>query len=297
MKFLLLMLCLLTACGPRHGSSDTTTPLDLVQGRLEKYKSLAPRGWDAAGGCDSLLFVSLQQIGLGEMGPVEEAQSGPGHWFRLPLLAQDSSRCDSDISRDMLTGLLTWAWHFKRLDVLENLWAYGSDHAWVMGEERKDGENRVVLTPAFIGLLADLIYHLGGTDHPERLIPAIYSTAPGFVSHLTLLQIYLLGEMNGSLDAGEFQALQDIRKHMSLSPLVHLLIHRYSDGDQSDAEHLLLTLWPADRLPTEADWSEEWRLQRSDNDSGLQPGSGQEPHSGGDFLFPARLLIEWSHAS
>lgn len=290
MKYWLLVALLLVSCGQKHKAKETTSPTEELEAKYSLYHNLAYRGWQVEDECDALLFVSLQHVGLVEPGPVEEAQSEPGHWFRLPG-PDYAAKCDSDISRDMLLGLMTYMWKFNRLDLAEDLWDYGSSHGWKMGEERKDFETRTVMTPSLIGLLADMIHVMGGTDHPERFIFAVYDTSPGFVSHLTLLHINLLGQMHGLLGPAELGALQNIRVHMSTNPLVHALVHRYTDGDQTEATRLLLTVWPNDRLPTTADWCGHWRNQCSEGESCLVPCPEERTHAGGDFLFAAAIVL------
>lgn len=282
----------LCGCGTEGlaNPKETHTSTEDLVSRYYFYSQLAPRGWDVSEECDAILFVSLTQVGLQEAGPVEQAASEPGRWHRLPG-PEFAAKCSSDISRDMFMGVFVWIWQNKRLDLATDIWNYGAAHNWKMGDERKDFDNRTVFTPVTIAVLADLIHALGGEDHPERHFPRVYNSQPGFVSHLTLLQIYLRGETKGGLTESEIDVLRAIRQHMSLNPLVHALIHRYTDGDQSEATRLLLSIWPADRLPTSADWSEGWRIQRSDGDSGLSPGAGDSPHSGGDFLFVASLIL------
>lgn len=290
---ILLVVFLLLGCGQhRSPSQHTTSPKEALQAQYTLYHSRAPRGWDAAQGCDSLLFVSLQQVGLDRSATIEIARNDVGQWFRFPDLKDDSSLCSSDISRDMFMGLFSYMLHFHRLDLAEDLWNYGVDHAWKMGEERLEPNTRTVFTPATISLLAGIIHALGGQDHPERFLPTVYNTEPGYVSHLTLLQIWLQGQLHDGLTDEELDTLRTIRGHMNLNPLVHALIHKYTDGNQTEATRLLLNIWPQNRLPTTADWSEEWRLQRSDTDPGLLPGMGDAPHSGGDLLFPAAIVLE-----
>jgi hypothetical protein len=290
----LLLGILLCACS-RNGDVETKTPNpETLQQRYDEYKQLAPRGWDAEWSCDALLFVSLQHIGLREEGPVDLAQSEPGRWHRLP--GPDYAQfCSSDISRDMFVGLFAYILEFRKLDWAEGIWDYGTAHAWVMGVERKQPDTRTILTPNLISLLAQIIDHLGGEKHPERLIPAVYSSEPGYVSHLTMLHIWMRGKMAGSITDYELETLRQIRSHMQGNPLIHALIHRYTDGDQTEATNLLLSVWPAGRLPTAAqDWCEHWRTQRSDGDTGLQPCGEPEntySHSGGDLLFVARIIL------
>jgi hypothetical protein len=192
----------------------------------------------------------------------------------------------------MFVGLFTYIWTFHRRDLAEGIWDYGSQHGWKMGEERLDLDNRTILSPSMIGLLAEMIWRMGGADHAERLIPAVFNTDPGFTSHLTLLHIRLLGEMRNSLTDYELSTLRAISKHMASNPLVHAILHKYTDGDQSVATNLLLNTWPVERLPTSSDWCEHWRTQRSDGDTGFNSCSEQgHTHSGGDFLFTAALIL------
>lgn len=293
---LLALLCSpLAACGrKREPAHESSGPLDELRERRDLYRSLTPRAWDVSSECDALLFTALTQVGLGEPGDLEAAQSEPGKWNRLPG-PQFAASCSSDISRDMFLGLFVWSWEFRRLDVAEAVWDYGSRHNWKMGEERNFSEHfdRVYLRPGTVGLLAELIYKLGGENHWERSLLTVnpLSSEPGFQSHLSLLTLHLLGEMHGGLTSGELDTIQKILGHMSGNPLAHALYHRYTDGDQSRATELLLGTWPANRLPNERDWGEAWRTQRSDGDSGLQPGESDEQHSGGDFLFVVRVIL------
>ena len=306
MRYLVCVFVFLSGCGHKdvHQQAESHTDLQSISTILDTYKQLAPKGWDVSSGCDALLFTSLQAVGQNEEFDIEAAQGEPGQWFRKPAQVQDHEICSSDISRDMFHGLLTYALKFQKLQLVEDIWTYGSQHNWKMGQERKietvgpiTGKinNRTIMTPQMIGLLAEVIHALGGKDHAERHYRAleVYNVQPGFTSHLTLLKIYLRGAMYNALEPRDMAALLAISAHMNNNPLVHALIHGYTDGDQSRAVSLLLDTWPADRLPTNRDWSEEWRLQRSDDDTGLQPGDSTEEHShsGGDFMFVANLLL------
>lgn len=298
---ILIAAAVLFGCGkPGHPDQVTLTPTEELAAQYDLYKQIAPKGWAVSKECDALLFTSLQRIGTidasGDGGAIEQAMGSPGQWFRLPSLVNDRTVCSSDISRDMFMGLLSYIYEFKRLDLAEQIWEYGEKNSWKMGEERKEGlQNRVQFMPSTIGLLAQVIYALGGEDHAERYYSQIesYSTQPGYVSHLTLLHIRLVGKINGEISDGELEVLRKILKHMQQNPLAHALYHKYTDGDQTEATRLLLSIWPKDRLPTGADWHEEWRTQRSDGDSGLLPSNTKAStvHSGGDFLFAAAIIL------
>lgn len=295
MRLLLLLLLSLIGCGrDRSPARDTTSPTEDLRAQYYLYHSLAPRDWAVSDKCDALLFASLLQVGLSEPGNIEFAQSEPGRWHRKPG-PEFAASCSSDISRDMFTGLFVWIWEFRRLDLAEAIWEYGSSNNWKMGDERNFDEHfdRVYFRPGTVALLAELIYSMGGEDHWERQVLAVtpLSVEPGFQSHLSLLQLHLRGEMHDGLTEAELATLKQILTHMDGNPLAHALLHKYTDGDQSRATELLLSTWPSDRLPTGRNWSEEWRTQRSDDDSGLLPGDSDSPHSGGDFLFVSRIIL------
>lgn len=292
---LLLAVILSMSCGPSHKASVQAYQNPALEAQYQTYLDLVPRGWVPNFDCDALEFVSLSQVGLADPGPVQSAMSAPGQWFRLPSLVADRSRCDSDISRDMFMGLFFWLWHFQQKDLAGEIWDYGAAHAWQMGQERAPPNDRTVMDPQQIGLLADLIYHLGGPDHPERdLIPSVYDTTPGYISHLTMLHILLYGSMHGEISGYQLDTLKTIQKTMDQDPLLQYLLHRYTDGDQTEATWVLLSTWPEDRLPEMQDWSEQWRPQRNDSDPGLGPNPTGDPtqqHTGGDFLFVASLIL------
>jgi hypothetical protein len=205
----------------------------------------------------------------------------------------------------MQMGLLVYCLHFRRLDFLDDLWRYGWKNNWKMGIETKPAEeitvpwlsqklewypkirnNRTYYTPGLIVLLAALRAHLRGQKTFMRLLLAVpqpMSTAPGYTSHLSLLHIYLNIRMRGHLTAREGRVLEQIRVHMSESPLVSALL---GDGDRS--LKLLEKYWPGGLPAPKTAWSEAWRLQRSDEDSGLEPDPTANPteyHGDGDYLF------------
>lgn len=302
MLYLLPLLILsLAGCGTKHSAHPSSTPLDSLRGRQQVYMDLAPNQRDADGfiytnECDSLLFSALEASVPG-LGPINiEAAANPdtpGIWYRRPISTGSCYDSDpiggSDISRDMLIGLITYANAHHRLDIVEGLWQYGSTHLWKMGRDHAV-DSRTILTPNLIGLLARVIEHLGGERHPEVVLPELYSTEPGFVSHLTMLCILLEGSVHGSIDSSELKALQTIQSQEPNNALANALLHRYTDGDQSVAV-ALLQAWPADRLPNTTDWCEEWKQQRDDQSTSLPPCPDRvRTFSGGDFLFVLAVL-------
>lgn len=288
---LLLLALLATSCG-RNVSQDSTGDLD----RLRKVKStyLAfnrdqadDHGFILTDECDSLLFSSLNAIGSQHEIDIEAAQREVGHWFRRPL---ELPICGPDeISRDMLVGLLAYSVTFHRLDILEGLWDYAQGRDWRAG----DGDTRTILTPSFIGMLARAIDGLGGISHQEKLIPDIYVYSPEnqwYSNHLSMVKIYLESQVSGKITNLQLLFLKTLVADSPGNLLGQALLHKFTDGDQSQVIDKLLLLYPNERLPSSTDWCEEWRWQRKDGDSGFSACTGGS-HSGGDFLFLATLIL------
>lgn len=287
-------------CGKRGEPQSSAHAADQRTPIIEKMKAYLALGssvQDADGfidfaHCDSLLFSGLYGVGGGAV-RLEAARDSEGRWFRRSMNqpACYPAHSASTISRDMLLGALWWMWEYRRLDLAEDLFAYGESHDWIMGE----GDiSRIYFTPGLQATLAEMIYRMGGKDRPAyRAIPQSYAKNTGFAAHLDALHILLRGELVGSIDAKALEVLKYNYDRASQNALLSYAWHRYSDGDQSETYSALLNeaWWPSDRLPTSADRCEGWITQR-DPGADWQPcDSEAKTHSGGDFLFVAKLLL------
>ena len=306
---LLGLISLLVGCGTypignrfrgEYKPQPTTSPVGGVRAQLDLYRQLSAdlaskeNGWFDEEDCDGLLFNSLWAMGRNQPILIDAAKdSATGQWFRNPHKdCYDKLEKGSDTSRDMIIGLILYAYHFERRDILEQLYDYGDSNNWIMGRDKWLGNNRTVMTPNVVGLLARALYALGGESLQERHYPVSYSTQAGYVSHLTLMQIYLEARIRGSMTAYEMDTLMEIAGHMNNNPLLWALRSKYSSGDQSVASHYLQSIWPTERLPTSQDWCAPWRTQRSSGDSSFVPCPKEvKVHSGGDFMFAAAIVV------
>lgn len=306
----LFILLSLVGCGKeRHESKRFTLPSPALSDVVSLYKGLAIGQRDdfgfiltdpADGRCDSLIFSALQGSVLGPIN-IEAAQASPGEWRRLPLA--DGSCFDedetggSDISRDMMVGLLVYAQRWGRQDITRDLIQYAQDHSLRMGRDRKTLDTRTFLTPTLLSLIAQVDTQLGGPEHPVlTAVPQEYSETAGFESHLSLIKVLIVGRIYGSLGDKELDLLRVVTARSPGNALAQALLHRFTDGDQTVAAGLLLSVWPSTQLPTSADWCEPWRTQRADGDTGLTPcnfpGIVPRIHPGGDLLFVADVINE-----
>lgn len=230
--------------------------------------------------------------------PLEQAEVEPGKWLRRPACCGE---CSSTTSRDMQMGLLLYSVWFGRSDLLQRLWRYGWRHLWKMGDETRTEElqmpilgtirirnNRTWYTPGLVVLLAACLAHTRGHRKLAKVLtyfPQAYSTAPGYVSHLTLLHLLLNLIIRGRLTERERRTLKAIQKHMWENPLVWALL-----GYPNIARVFLNARWPQDFFTTRT-WSEPWALQRSDTDSGLERGANPaEYQANWDYLFAKNII-------
>lgn len=294
-RLISLLLVLLIGCGKTHPSTvASNSQIAALTPIRDVYRSLSAETVDSDGfiiplDCDSLLFSSLLAVGRNQPINIEAAQVSPGQWYRNP----QHTGCDSSTSRDMLTGLIVYFYHFHRLDLANELYDYGKEHDWNVGIG-SDVSNgfKTVMTPGLVALLAEVVYSLGGPLHPEKDLPNIYNTTPGYESHLSLLAISLIGEMR-PITESELSVLKTIATLNPMNPLAQALLHKFTDGNQDIATKLILSIYPHDRLPTTADWCEPWRTQRAEGDSGtITPCSPPlTMHTGGDMLYVIHVIL------
>lgn len=212
--------------------------------------------------------------------PLEKAEASPGQWMRRNLAAGACypDRSKSTISKDMLLGLTWWAWRAKRLDVMQQLVAYGEAHNWVMGDPI-DRPQDVFVTPSEAGLFYQVIYRLGGEDNPARKIPDVYPEGlTGFQAELQVWNILLHGEISDTPGITD-TALKRLHEHAQRqpnNPLFEVAVAHYT-GDAGGARLLLSdeTQWPSVHLPTRENHCQAWVVQRDD-------GSDWRPCDTGD---------------
>lgn len=301
----LFSLIFLVSCGMFTKKSDQKkdiTPIDVkiqLLNKFNKYKELVKKHQDENGfiltdECDSLLFSSLLATAIDGIN-ITAAKDTDGKWYRRPLqypnCYPDGSA--SEISRDMLMGGLLFMWKSKNLELLEELFDYGKDHNWVMGE---GDVSRTYFTPGLQSTLTELIYRLGGNDEPGyRNIPQVWSKNNDYMGHLDLLHLLLRGEALGSLTEQQIELLQWHSQRSPRNALVQYLLAKYTTGDYSKAISILMDakLFPALRLPTNRDRSTEWLWQRDENSDWEPKLEGDEvEHTGGDFLFIGGLILQ-----
>jgi len=317
MKMLIgfLLALLLIQCGKKgtKPKDNTTDPrkLALLQVKFNTYRELSKTQQDGHGfilseDCDSLLFTGLYSIVPGIEVDITAARSPSLAWYRRPTV-DGSDPCypehsKSSISRDMFVGLLWNIWETKNIDLANEIWQYGSNSQWVMGE---GDPSRTIFTPSMQATLADIIYKLGGTDHAvTRAIPQSYVTInTGFQAHLDILSVLLrsrvLGTINYPVIFGSPKPLDVIKAQYNRVPsnsLFSYAYHKYFDGDYGEAIDTMLNndLFPANTLPTRGNHKEPWLWQRDpgrDWSPHQDTSRHDEVHTGADMIFVSQLIL------
>jgi hypothetical protein len=301
-------ICLLAfslGCGAPKAHIEPVVSSDLrdaLSAKAALYRSALSSVQDTDGfvdfdRCDSLLHSGL----IGAVVPgvnLEAARAESGQWFRRPLsydecFATGASR--STISRDMLLGVMWWAWKNGRLDVLEDLRNYGQDHDWIMGEADSPATvlGRAYLTPGFRGLLCRTIVKMGGSSHGDCLVPQVYGPVDDFEAHLQVLTILLEGEVSGGVSASAVEALQRHVLRQPQNPLFAAALSRFGSAHYANtAASLLLSspTWPADRLPDSESACSPWPVMHDYGADYVPCPDRAERYSGGDLLFIAYVL-------
>lgn len=284
---LLSLLLILTGCraGVRHVNPAAQLRLqpmaetyrELVQEQADEY------GFIGSDRCDSLLFTGLAGTGGLDV-DILAARSSDGQWFRRPgkdCLELGESR--STISRDMIWGLLWYAWAHKDLALLEDFYTYGKDRNWRIGDSdgTLEGASRTLMTTNIIGTTARMIEKLGGKGGSFQYVPLVISgNSHGYRAHLEMLALSL----NDRLGHRPPNYAHAMKRYADRNP--NNLIFQAMAGRYEIALSLAAA-YPQDRLPTNQDWCEEWPPQR---DGISLPCDEGKTHSGGEILFLYQLL-------
>lgn len=290
MKFILLFLFLMACSSKKHETPERWEPPANLVEQADLYRSLAKSGFVEPSSCDSLLFSGLAGA-AGLQVDLLSARRQDGRWERRPLSQGPCfpTLSKSSISRDMLLGVLWWAWRERRPDVLEDLFQYAVSHDLVLGEHdgSLDGRARVLATPALLSVLARAVEALGGPHHRLADLPLVEFPVPrGFQRHLQALLVGLDREVTGSLSDHNRSLLEAAAEDDPLNPLFPAVL-----GDKDLAAELLTKGWPAGKLPSGENWCEVWKPQRADDDPSLKPCPEKGTFSGADFLFVYSLLV------
>lgn len=282
-------------------SSADAAIAERLQAKADLYLKLAKvdeNGWITDTKCDGLLFNSLYGVAGGRP-DILLAMGDSGVWYRHWRHDCYPDGSASTISRDMFAGLFIWIFKHKKIDLIDQIIAYGESHVsdfqtWIMGE---GDPFRTRLRLDGMGAAYEIRYKLGGADHNLRHLPIPRFDIDGYEEHLQVLNILLWGLLRGEkINDGDLKSLKRSVEKSPENALFQAVYHRYLDGDQSAAIAILLDekLFPSDRLPSTLDHNGFYLWEREKEAREWQAPPMSEPikeHSGVDFLFVKAIVL------
>lgn len=308
---LIVFLFLLSGCAWFHHdqepkSADPDLPMDLLM-QSGTYCSLSEPAYQKEhwvhSRCDGAGFTSLRAIACSRFDQHPDLslfQDATGKPFRDPKhqCFYVDNGAKAGYSRDMLLMRMLAAYELKDVAWFDSMDSYGEMHSWVICDAVDEIQKlaHCFVTPELRLLLKDAKAKLHGNLSLQR--PSENLTPTDFEAHLDVLSIFLAGEIYGGITTAE---LDELGKQAAAEPenaLFQAVYHRYKDGDQSEALHLLTKYFPVGRLPNNRDdHCEEYLFQRQHlkgsviNPDWLPcPGEPFSEHSGTEFGLTVYIL-------
>lgn len=292
----LALLILFTACSrkdPVDPPSSLPSQVETTQSETTQlYSRLLldvqdPDGFLSTDECDSLLWSGL----YGSMFPgrvnLTAAEDRPGHWIRRP-----SGGC-GPISRDMIRGVLWWAWTNKQSEVLTRLWGYLEEHGMMA-----DPDPTSIILP-MSSLIARTVQAAGAECSPAcqaaALIPTVWSPGQrGYAAHLQVLDALLESLIGTKIQSVGVSQVSEHWVRNPENPLYSAAIYHLTGSDEAKemarAGLLVTSRWPANRLPDRDTVCDDWPTQR-------EAGSNWDPcpESDEDYTTAgaAWLFVHW----
>jgi len=312
MKIFVLAFLLAVGCGgcgtekkKEEKKADLSELLPIIEERKAFYlaQSLQKKdgyGWDINSKCDGLLFNSLWAV-AGAPINIEMARDSSGKWYRhASQSCYKEGGATSEISRDMILGLLLYIWEYKRLDIIQALIKYGEAHNWRMGEGDKTKTGIRVNLKATI---FELQYRLGGGDSLHRAWPqawdkpvpfSLAAMKPGYETHLQILHIYIRGLITERISVREYDLLKHYTNREPRNALYSAVFHLFTDSNMLGPVNLLLdtSLFPASHLPTNLQYCTEYLFQRDQYSDSWRSCPIQKSHTGIDWLFAFSVIMK-----
>lgn len=303
MKTLLIIL-LSFGCARRDNAPTAPTMSERLQSLSDKrdlYCELSRPHYESSfwvtGECDGLLWTSLHSLacGYGDIGQFE-SKTEPGRWYRNPEHDCYPNGSASDISKDMLQGLLLHMAKTKSKERMERTLAYCENNmiaggtACKMGEA-KDYETEVSRTywpVTSVQILRDMIEYRGSLVTTQE--------KTGFPAHLEFLQFQIKSLVYGGITDGELKLLKAHADRVPRNSLFNGGYHLYSK-DPAYLERSVSFLedqshWPDGHLPTKREnHCSSYLFQREDEPNDWEPCEDDEALHGTDFAYAVATLL------
>lgn len=299
MNYLLCLFTLLAGCGAeREGAHVEPTSKDKLKAKMSLYCELSKPHYEThkyvVSECDGLLFTALHGLACDYV-TVDQFESDvePGQWFRNPKHdCFQTGNSDSDISKDMLTGLAAFLQKKGDLNAVERTITYGEKNNWFMGDAKDPftRTTKTLLLPAGQKMFRDIRDRLQlrlTTDIAED--DGIIGINTGFEAHLDVLGIMVRAATHGSVYTYHAEILKAQAERQPRNAFFQAASSRF-EGVERDLSILLdESYFPSDHLPTNANYCADYLWQRDDKPSDWSPCQGDQVKSGTDYIVAAYL--------
>lgn len=309
-KFIILMM--IVGCGPFKKHNEPQDPLTLkreaIISKLERYINLEKDITDNYGFVDrgdGILFSCLKYVAGGEVN-WQAAEKEPGRWERHPELSYQKPDPDltndsnSRFSKDMEVGLQWCFWHARDLSATTRHIEYLEAKNWDLCGGKsgaltyEDWLGRCLLNSNGKANLYEVGYQLGGDENWRQNVPQIWNPfAENYSAHLVVLTILRRGIMLGGIDDLQLRFLKEKAEKNPRNALYVASYHLFLDGDMEAAADILLdeTLFPAESLPTTANYCTHYLFQKEQESDNWEPcPERDEKWHGVDFMFAAWVI-------
>lgn len=246
-------------------------------------------------GCDGLLFTALgQSAGACSNVRITSFEGEPGQWFRSPSHDCYPERSASDISKDMMIGLALWCHVYNAHGVAQRTFRRTLLRGGNMGRPWYL-IGRTLSSPNLLYYFWLLSKKGRKPSILGRLMLATTHIMPlkGYEAHLQSLSILLLARIEGGINPISMKLLEKLAANNPRNALFAAMLDR-----NNECLSVLMdeSLFPADSLPTTANYSTEYLWQRDPN---INPKDwlpdSSEPvkiHSGIDFLLASSIYLK-----
>jgi len=248
----LFVVLFLTNCAWEHKGKETINPYDAAKQKRDYYVKTLDDVYSVVDRCDGSTFVGLWDAYGKNIEIYEHEYPEAGKWNRdVETCYPEDSR--SAISTESLLGILHALWARGDKNAIKDIQDYGRANGWVMGEGPKEYTNLYHLS-FLIEWMLDEIRLNSMIDYDP------WDVVSGYRANVIADYITLKGDVTGSINALELDAIEVMKDNVPQSPIYQALWHKYTDGDQAVALGILGNddIFPPNRLPEKSlnlfDW-------------------------------------------
>jgi len=177
--------------------------------------------------CDSFLWQALFNAVDKDKMPASFASPEAGKYYRRPgKECYKSKESGSSWSKDMGSGLILLGLMSNNKRMLDEHFAYGQKHKWVMGE---GAPSRTVYTPQLSSILDQARFFLGKRKYPQyKKVPYLFTEGlKDYQAHLQVINILSISIINNKIPMEAFKRIEEHYRRSPRNPLYAAAMFRF----------------------------------------------------------------------